>query len=75
MDYFVGCYLRSCVFKAWMEVGLAEAAVKNIIESLGVLDTESSESVEVSLNKVTGTKIEYSITFKSKRGWFHVEYY
>lgn len=55
-----------------MEVGLAQEFVKDKIEALEVLDTESNERVEVLLNEVNGTQVEYTITFKSKRGLSHV---
>ena len=51
-----------------MKVGLAQASVKDNIEGLEVLDTKGNEKVQVILNKVSEKQVEYTITFKSKRG-------
>ena len=55
-----------------MEDGLAQDFVKDKINALEVLDSKSNERVEVSLNEVNATQVEYTITFKSKRGLSHV---
>ena len=51
-----------------MKVGLAQASVKDSIEGLEVLDAKRNESVQVAMRKVNETQVEYTITFKSKRG-------
>ena len=55
-----------------MKVGLAQASVKDSIEGLEVLDAKSNESVQVAMRKVNETQVEYTITFKSKRGLFDI---
>ena len=54
-----------------MEVGLAPASVKDKIEGLEVLDANIDEELEVELNTVDAKQVEYTLTFKSKRGLFH----
>ena len=58
-----------------MEVGLAQASVKETIEGLEVLDVKSNERLQVALNKVDEKHVEYTITFKSKRGLFRLLFY